>query len=75
MKIKDLPKGTNLEGLKVKVPKNHPECPFKEGYWRSQWGYTDGKAGVWLNKELEDSRIYPVFLDNLEECLEWEVII
>ena len=65
MKIKDLPKGTNLGGLKVKTPKG------VVGYWKSQWGYDDGKAGVWLS-DGKSGRIYPQFLNNLKETLEWE---
>ena len=73
MKIKDLPRDKNLGGIKVIVPDGHPEYEFKTGYWVSQWGYPDGKAGVWLKKDLSDRRIYPVFLDKLEEILEWEI--
>ena len=73
MKIKDLPEDKNLKGVKIKIPKGHDECPFKEGYWHSQWGYEDGKAGVWVKKDPTESRIYPVFLDKLKEVLEWEI--
>ena len=74
MKIKDLPKDQSLLNLKFKVPKGHPECPLKVAYWRSQWGYPDGKAGVWCAAEPKEGRIYPIFLDSLKEVLEWEVI-
>ncbi len=74
MKIKDLPKDQSLEGVKFKVPKGHPECPLKVAYWRSQWGYENGKAGVWCCKKANDGRVYPIFLDKLIEVLEWEVI-
>ena len=74
MKIKDLPKGTNLGGIKIKIPKEHPECPLKEGYWKSQWGYEKGKAGVWVHETLDSTQVYPIFLDKLKEALEFEVI-
>lgn len=73
MKIKDLPKGTNLGNIRVKVPDNI-ECQIHEGYWRSQWGYPGGKAGVWLTKTPDDSRVYPICINSLEETLEWEII-
>lgn len=51
----------NLGGLKVKTPKG------VVGYWRSQW-----EKGVWLGDGKSD-RIYPQFVDNLKDCLEWDV--
>jgi hypothetical protein len=74
MKIKDLPKGTNLLNVKFKVPKGHDECPLKVAYWRSQWGYEHGEAGVWCTEKPEPGRIYPIFLKHLKEALEWEVV-
>lgn len=75
MKLKDLPKnyGT-LTGIKIKIPKKHPECPLKEGYWKSQWGYENGNAGVFVTETLISSRIYPIFLNKLKEALEFEVV-
>jgi hypothetical protein len=61
MKIKDLDKDTNLEGVIVKTPES------KIGYWHSQW-----VKGVWLKGK--SSQIHPVFVDKLEDTLEWEVI-
>lgn len=75
MKIKDLPKGTNMGGVKIKIPKGHEKrIPFKEGYWKSQWGYKDGKAGVFVTKNIGDTRIYPICINSLSECLEWEIV-
>ncbi len=62
MKIKDLPKNQNLGGLKIKTPNG------RTGYWKSQWD-----KGVWVTEERYSSRIFPIFVDSLEECLEWEV--
>ena len=64
MKVKDLT--GSLGGVKVKTPTG------VVGYWRSQWGYTDGKAGVWLS-DGKSSNVYPVFLDKLTDALEWDV--
>lgn len=68
MKIKDLPKGTSLGGVKVLTPTG------EVGYWKSQWGYPDGKAGVWLGADpVKGGKIVPIFLNKLEETLEWEI--
>ena len=60
MKVKDC-KG-NLEGIKVKTPKGIV------GHWKSQW-----YKGVWLNQSPGETRMYPQFVDDLKDCLEWEV--
>lgn len=60
MKLKDI-KDKNLNGIKIKTPKG------VIGYWKSQW-----QAGVWLTDGKSD-RIYPQFVDNLKDCLEWEI--
>ena len=60
MKVKDH-KG-NLGGVKVKTPKG------VIGYWKSQW-----QKGVWLNQSTIDSRQYPQFVDDLKDCLDWEI--
>lgn len=74
MKIKDLPKNTNLRNIKLKIPENHPECPLKEGYWFSQWGYSEGKAGIWVKESINTNQVYPIFLNTLKESLEFEII-
>ncbi len=75
MKIRDIPPTENLGGKLIKIP---PEAdnPYKldMGYWFSQWGYPDGKAGIWFKKDMNEKQIYPVFLDNLKDCLDWEII-
>jgi hypothetical protein len=63
MKIKDLPSDTQLGGVKVKTSNG------TVGYWRSQWD-----KGVWLTESKGGSRIYPIFVNSLEECKEWEVL-
>ena len=67
MKIKDLDPKSNLGGIKVKTSEGIV------GYWKSQWAYPDGKAGVWLS-DGESNKIYPQCLDNLTECLEWDIV-
>lgn len=64
MKMKDLPKGIHLGGIKVRTPTG------QEGYWASQW-----LKGVWLSHNADlNGRITPVFVEDLRETLEWEVI-
>lgn len=67
MKIKDLPKGTNLGGVKVRTPDG------KEGYWNSQWN-----KGVWLAQVPPGTsgslEIEPIFVEDLKECLEWDIV-
>jgi len=68
-KIKDLPEHTNLMGVKFHDPKTGTK-----GYWFSQWGYKDGKAGVWWKKDMRSGQVYPLFLDDLKESLEFYVL-
>ena len=69
MKIEDLPRDKSLGGIKFRHPETGEVC-----YWVSQWGYPDGKAGVWYKTDLGSTRIFPLFLDKLEEALEFEVV-
>ena len=69
MKIKDLPKDINLGGVKFKHPETGEVC-----IWASQWGYSDGKAGVWYKSDEKSTRVFPLFLNKLEEALEFEVV-
>lgn len=62
MKIKDLKKNVSLNTQIVKTPDG------RIGYWKSQWN-----KGVWLNNG-KDSKIIPVFVESLEEALDWEII-
>jgi len=61
MKLKDL-KNKPLSGVKVKTPKG------VIGYWKSQW-----EKGVWLTQKPTSTKVYPQFVDDLRDCLEWEV--
>ena len=64
MKIKDLPENRSLEGVKFIYPGDGEEY-----YWRSQWF-----NGVWGRKDPDGARMFPLHVDDLKECLEWEVV-
>ena len=68
-RIKDLPKDISLRGVKFRVPGTN-----KTGYWYSQWGYKDGEAGVWYKTDMKSGQVFPIFLKDLKEALEWEVV-
>ena len=68
-KIKDLPGSTSLKDIAFKHPQTGETC-----YWRSQWGFEDGKAGVWYNKNLGLDRVFPLVLNKLADALELELI-
>lgn len=67
-RIKDLNPNMSLAGVHFKGPNG------ENGYWFSQWGYPDGKAGVWYKSDMKSGRAFPIFLDDLREAMEWEVI-
>ena len=68
-KIKDLPGNISLGGVAFKHPKTGETC-----YWRSLWGYEDGKAGVWYNKVRGASQMFPIFFVKLTDALELELV-
>ena len=68
-KIKDLPEDINLRGVKFYDPKTKTR-----GYWFSQWGYENGKAGIFWKKDMKSTQIFPLFLDDLKESLEFYVV-
>jgi len=68
-KIKDLPPNASLGGIRFRDPKTGTV-----GYWSSQWGYPDGKAGIWYRTDPKSTQVFPLFLDDLKEALEFEVI-
>jgi hypothetical protein len=61
MKVKDLDSSIPLTSVRIKTPLG------VVGYWKSQW-----QQGVWFS-DGETSRIYPQFVDDLKDCLEWEI--
>ena len=60
--LKDVKTHSSLSGVKVKTPKG------VIGYWKSQWA-----KGVWITEKIGDSRQYPQFVDELRDCLDWEI--
>lgn len=67
-RIKDLVGDRSLGGLKFKHPETGEIC-----YWRSQWAYPGGQAGVWYSKEPQATQVFTIFLKDLEEALEFEL--
>lgn len=63
-KIKDLPENVGLGGVKFRYPGDG-----KVYYWASQW-----QKGVWGKKDLNSTQIFPLQVEELKECLEWEVV-
>lgn len=62
--IAELPKDFGgFDKIKVKSP-----CGTT-GWWVSQW-----QKGVWLRKEKGDTRVHPVFVEDLKECLNWKIV-
>lgn len=61
--VNELPEGISMSQVKVKTPDG------TEGWWVSQWD-----KGVWLRKEKGETRIHPIFVNDLRECLTWEVV-
>lgn len=68
-RIKDLPPNISLRGVKFCDPKTGTT-----GFWYSQWGYPDGKAGIWWKKDMKSTEIFPLFLDDLKEALNFKVM-
>lgn len=62
MKIKNLSK--TLDGVKFKHPETGKTC-----IWVSQWN-----KGVWYKKDESDKRIYPLFVETLDDVLEFEIV-
>jgi len=63
-KIKDFPGNESLRGVRFRYPGDGQVY-----YWYSQW-----EKGVWGKKDMADTKICPLFCDDLREALEWEVI-
>ena len=68
-RIKDLPPNQPLGGVRFNHPQTGAIC-----IWHSQWGYKEGKAGVWYKTDEKSSQVYPLALDKLEDALELEVV-
>jgi hypothetical protein len=75
MQVKELPDGTNISRVKMRLPEELEAQAVSAGlkttevYLGSAWN-----QGVWLKEDPDSDRIYPltgVFTDDL---LEWEII-
>lgn len=64
MKIKDLPRNASLGGVRFRYPGDG-----KLYYWHSQWN-----RGVWGKLTLDSDRAIPLFVGDLTETMEWEVV-
>lgn len=67
-RIKDLPPKQSLRGVKFFLPGTKQAV-----YWYSQWGYPEGKAGVWYKTDMNSERMFPLGLDKLEEAFEFKL--
>ena len=70
MKLKDY-KG-NLVGVKIKITKKYQieyTGILPEMYILSNWN-----KGLWLRQKMSDTRMYPLCLDKVSECLEWTIV-
>jgi len=63
MKIKELPENVTLNNVRFIYPGDG-----KPYYWASQW-----RKGVWGKKDLNSGQIFPLFVESIEEALEWEI--
>lgn len=63
MKIKDLPSDNSISNVRFIYP-----ADGKKYYWHSQW-----QKGVWGKRDLKGSQMFPLFVEDLKEALEWEV--
>ena len=63
MKIKDLPEGSALNNVRFIYPGDG-----KAYYWASQW-----QKGIWGKKDLSSGQIFPLFVENIRDALEWEI--
>ena len=62
-RIKDLPEDADLSKIRFKSPDGNI------WYWYSQW-----EKGIWCKKNLSDTQIFPLFIDSLQNALEFEVV-
>lgn len=63
MKIKDLPENSTLNNIRFIYPSDGQAY-----YWTSQW-----QKGIWGKKDLSSGQIFPLFVENIRDALEWEI--
>ena len=61
--INDLPPNQSLGGVKFKHPETGEIC-----IWHSQW-----QKGIWYKKNIKDSQVFPLFVEDLKESLKFEL--
>jgi hypothetical protein len=61
MKVKDLPKDTQLVGVKVRIPKQFQA--MYSGPKGPMVIFSSWNQGIWLKKSMIDSKIYPLCMD------------
>lgn len=71
MKVKDLPPDTPVEGVLVKIPKDKEDTYGEIS--GNMYLYSSWHSGVWLKKNMDEDRIYPLCVDP-QEILDWEVV-
>ena len=78
VKIKDLPKDTNLQGIKVKLPKHIYTSSSLPMYGiKNKPGYLQGwvMGDFFVKTDLKSSQIYPMFWSFVpSDFQEWEVV-
>lgn len=63
MKIKDLPENSTLNNIRFIYPGDGQAY-----YWTSQW-----QKGIWGKKDLNSGQIFPLFVENIRDALEWKI--
>ena len=63
IRIKDLPDNKSLDGVMFLHPETKEKC-----IWASQW-----EKGIFYRKDDSSTRIYTLFVEKLEEALEFEL--
>lgn len=78
VKIKDLPQGTNLQGIKVKLPKHIYTSSSLPMYGiKNKPVYLQGwvMGDFFVKTDLKSSQIYPMFWSFVpSDIQEWEVV-
>ena len=64
MKIKNLPRNTQLRGIKFKHPDTEKTC-----VWWSSWN-----RGVWYKNHENDLELHIIEVNDIKDALEFEVV-
>jgi hypothetical protein len=63
-----------IESLPLDIRDKSPLVDKSKTFATVLFRYKDGKAGVWYRTDDKSSQVYPLFLDKLEEALDFEVV-